>query len=170
MVNKKEKEEFEIENLNEKIEGQKHLLQMYVDVIKEYAFTEICTGATYFNDLYQKELFDGFEAIRNSKLTKEQKDKLDGQVLFWSRKEPTKVEFLEQNLKHYEILNSWAETKLNGLPDKIKEKIIRSSIRHCDAWSEQFNTSSKIYKEIEELEKANKKPNKNAKRQRKKAA
>lgn len=156
MVTKKEKEAFEIINLNDQIKSEKRQFQMYVDTIKEYAFTNICTGAVYFGDLYHKELFDGFDAIRNSKLTKEQKDMLQGQILFWSDGRPTKIESLEQDLDYYKKLNSWAKTKLNGLPDEIKEKIIKASIRGCEAWSNQFNTTSKIGKQITELEKHNK--------------
>jgi len=157
------KETFRIDMLKQEIESEKTALDRYIKTIVEYGFTNVCNAAVYFQDLYYKELLSANGAIEGSKLTKEQKDKLSTSLMFISGPNPTKIELLESNLKYYQRLNSWAEHKLNSLPYEIRKEIIKKSIEHCCNWSDQFDRTSKISRDIEEIEKENKKVKKKPK-------
>ena len=145
------KEEVNILVLKQKTEMENTGLEKYRSVLLKYAFVETCTAATYFEDLFQKELMSGSEAIRKANLSKEEENKMLSEI-FWGPKHES-VE--EANYQHAKRLAGWAKHNLNQLPHDIKKKIIDDSISYQDAWSQQFNKSSKVYDKLKEMKDGN---------------
>lgn len=148
-LTKKEKEirEFKIFNLKSKIESAEIGLDRYVSAIVRSAFIENCTGGAYFNDLFMKELHNGFEAIRKSKKPKALKDKLFNEIAWGTDGNPgedKEVFFLEVKLKHKERLVGWAKDALKNENDDKKKEIILDSIEQKAAWSRQFDKTYQI--------------------------
>ena len=154
----KTNKEFKIDLLKSQIESEKTALDRYVKVMVRSAFIECCTGGAYFNKMYLDMLKNGFEAVRNSKKSKKEQDKLQYDWFFGHFKQQTEIEGLEHTLKYYKRLVGWAKYELNGLDNKKKEKIVKDCIEQEDLWSEQFNRNSKLYKELKPIQKTNLKP------------
>lgn len=158
-LSKTNKKEILKEKYKQEIEQKKTELNRYIETIVKYSFTEVCTSGAYFDDLFHKELFSAFDTIRNSKLSEEEKQKLHMSILFGERgKKQTEEEIHQLNIKHYDKLIWWAKHYLKDLTDEKKKEIITDCIEKTNAWDNQFDNTSKIRKEIEELEK-NKKIN-----------
>lgn len=145
------KEETEIFSLESEIDIEKITLDRYTNALVRSGFIETCTGGAYFSTLFNDALEQGFNVIRDSDKSKEDKDKLRHDLylgeIFSS---DNKIEGLKQTLAYYKRLVGWAKHDLNMLNDDIKKKIVMDSIEQKDMWSQQFNRNSKIYEALKD--------------------
>ena len=146
-MNKKEKEQIEIEIIQMDIEIAKTELDRYVQAIVRSSFIDNCTGGAYFHGLFTKDLLNGAEAIRSSNKSDKQKEVLRRELFIPSLfvKSDSKVERLKANLKYYQSLVDWAKYNLNKLSHEDKEKIVMDCLEQQNLWNNQFERNSKLY-------------------------
>ncbi len=142
------KEEIEKEVLIMKTNNLKTELEKYKDVLLKYAFVKMCTGATYFKELFNKELISTNDLIEGADISQKEKDKMFGDLFF--RKRDESVE--QSNYNHLKRLVNWAKHNLDNLPTEIKKKIIDDSISSQNLWSEQLDHYYKVSEKIKEIE------------------
>lgn len=143
--------------IKREIELEKKKLKSYTEAIIEYDFKNAAYAAVNFKNLFESTLMNGMERLDESKLRKKEKAELTKQ-LFWGGKENKGTEE-EKELKNLEALNSWAESKLESMSYKQKEKVVEDMLQYKKAWSEVFSVCSKIFKRIKETEEKRKKGN-----------